>query len=236
MPQITESANNQPNPPIYSQLYHSGAARLTDPVHYLPLSLNYNAGWRTGNSTIALGLGVTGNPWYSGSSSNYQGAVNSTRASGYWATVTPRFSWQFPTYPGWLATVRADGQWASEPLLSNEQFGAGGVNSVRGYREGDVFGDTGWHATLQQDTPSHVVGIVYGNTPLLVRGSLYMDYARVYLLDPAGPSAGHLLVGLRCRRCVFGRFSLGSPVFVFPAAVGRRAITDGIPSVLLIFP
>jgi hemolysin activation/secretion protein len=192
--EITDNAQGIPNPPIYST--DASPVPVTYyPVHYLPLSLNYNANWHEENSTIALGLGVTGNPWFSGSTSNYQGAVNSTKASGYWATLTPRFSWQFPTYPGWMATVRADGQWASEPLLSNEQFGAGGVNSVRGYREGDVFGDTGWHFTLQQDTPSHVVGIVYGNTPLLLRGSVYMDYARVYLLDPQGRPPGTSLWG-----------------------------------------
>jgi hemolysin activation/secretion protein len=192
--EITDNAQGQPNPPIYSTDV-TPVPVAYNPVHYLPLTLNYNANWHTENSTIALGLGVTGNPWYSGSTSNYQGAVNSTKASGYWATLTPRFSWQFPTYTGWLATVRADGQWASEPLLSNEQFGAGGVNSVRGYREGDVFGDTGWHFTLQQDTPSHAVGIVYGNTPLLVRGSIFMDYARVYLLDPQGRRPGTSLWG-----------------------------------------
>ena len=31
-----------------------------------------------------------------------------------------------------------------------------------------------------------MVGIAYGNTPLTIRGSVYMDYAKVYLLDPQG--------------------------------------------------
>jgi hypothetical protein len=30
------------------------------------------------------------------------------------------------------------------------------------------------------------VGIVYGNTPLTIRGSVYTDYARTYLIDPLG--------------------------------------------------
>ncbi len=89
-------------------------------------------------------------------------------------------------YTNWATTFRADGQWASEPLISVEQFGAGGVNSVRGYHEGEVFGDTGWHLSLEQQTPPLVVGNVYGGAPLAFRGSAYMDYARVYLLDPQG--------------------------------------------------
>jgi hemolysin activation/secretion protein len=82
--------------------------------------------------------------------------------------------------------VRADGQWASEPLISNEQFTAGGVNSVRGYDEGQVSGDTGWHASLELKTPPHIAGTVSGNTQLVLRGVLYTDYAEVYLIDPLG--------------------------------------------------
>jgi hemolysin activation/secretion protein len=86
-----------------------------------------------------------------------------------------------------MTTFRLDGQWASEPLVSIEQFGAGGVNSVVGYHEGEIFGDEGWHVGLEQDTPTLVVGDVYGGVPLAVRASAYWDYARVYLINaPAG--------------------------------------------------
>ena len=64
--------------------------------------------------------------------------------------------------------------------------GAGGVNSVRGYHEGEVFGDAGWHLSLEEQTPPHIVGTLQDGEPLTVRGSVYMDYARVYLLDPQG--------------------------------------------------
>jgi len=86
----------------------------------------------------------------------------------------------------WVLSVRADGRWASEPLISNEQYGAGGVNSVRGYHEGEVFGDCGWRVTLEQRTPGHLIGMVGGKSPLTVRGAIFTDYARTYLLDPLG--------------------------------------------------
>ena len=105
-------------------------------------------------------------------------------------TVDPSLTWVFSTYTNWPMSIRANGQWASEPLLSNEQFGAGGVNSVRGYHEGEVFGDSGWHLSAEQQTPPHVVGMVYGNTPLTVRGSVYMDYARTFLIDPPPGASG----------------------------------------------
>jgi len=153
-------------------------------IQYLPLTANLNANWRRGLSAISLGMGVTVNPWFSGTTSNLQAMTSSTESSGYWVTLNPRFSWSFPDFPNWMMTVRADGQWANQPLISNEKYGAGGVDSVRGYHEGEVFGDTGWHVTVQQDSPDHLVGIAFRNLPLTVRGSTYMDYARVFSLDP----------------------------------------------------
>ena len=71
-------------------------------------------------------------------------------------------------------------------LISNEQFGLGGLGGVRGYHEGEVFGDNGWRVIAEQKTPYHVVGTVYRNHPLTVRGSLFMDYGQAYLQDPQG--------------------------------------------------
>jgi hemolysin activation/secretion protein len=84
-----------------------------------------------------------------------------------------------------VLSIRADGQWANQPLISNEQYGLGGVNSVRGYREGEVFGDDGWHVSLEQKTPPHVVGFA-GQSPLTIRGAIYMDYGQAFLIDPQG--------------------------------------------------
>ena len=172
----------------------------TSRIKYLPLSLHYDGSWRTGTGTTAFGLGLTFNPWFSsdttiGSGTNtiylngvksLQQITSSTKSSGYWVVLNPSFSRTFGSPTNWLTTIRMDGQWASEPLISPEQFGIGGVNSVRGYHEGEVFGDTGWHFSLDQQTPPRVVGVVYGGTPLTVRGSVYMDYAKAYLLDPQG--------------------------------------------------
>ena len=173
-------------------------------MEYLPLNVRYDAGGQDLLGNVAAGLGVSYNPWYysvttsSSSSTNiyYHGAksvqqiTHSGQSTGYWVALTPSFSHDFQLFTNWLTTVRADGQWASQPLISNEQYGLGGVNSVRGYHEGEVFGDNGWHVSLQQDTPAHQVGTAYGSTPLLLRASLYMDYGNVYLIDPQSGQAG----------------------------------------------
>ena len=183
-----------PNPPTYSSVV-SAVPATYQPLEYLPLSLAYNASWQFARGTLAAGLGSSVNTWYSGPLKTLQAITSSKESSGHWVTLTPSLSWQMPIHTNWLTMLRADGQWSSEPLISNEQFGAGGINSVRGYREGEVFGDTGWHVTLEQQTPTHVVGVVHGNTLLTLRGTVYMDYASVYLLDPQGRAASTSLWG-----------------------------------------
>jgi len=59
-----------------------------------------------------------------------------------------------------------------------------------------VFGDNGWHISAEQQTPAYVVGTVFGRTPLTLRGTLYMDFARVYLIDPQGNPASTPLWGI----------------------------------------
>lgn len=185
--EITVNANGSPNPPIVSTVA-SPVPTTYAPLDYLPFSVRYDGSLLDSRGATFFGLGLSVNTWYSGSLNNLHTVTGSTQSSGHWVTLTPSFSRDFMVYTNWMMTLRADGQWTSEPLVSVERFGIGGVNSVRGYREGEVFGDTGWHVTLEQKTPPHVIGLAYSRTPLTVRGAVYMDYGEAYLLDPSGAS------------------------------------------------
>jgi hemolysin activation/secretion protein len=158
-------------------------------LNYLPLSLRYDASLRDSGGVTAFGLGLSGDAWYSGSVGNLQSITGSSESSGHWLTLSPSLSRDFVFHTNWILSFHGEGQWASQPLISNEQFGLGGVNSVRGYQEGQVFGDTGWWIGLEQKTPPHVVGMVYRNHPLVVRASAFMEYGEVYLLDPQSRQA-----------------------------------------------
>jgi hemolysin activation/secretion protein len=192
--EITYKPDGSPNPPIVSTV-SSAVPASRRRLDYLPLSLEYRATWHTPRLTVSPGFGISGNAWYSGSKSNLQSVANSTQASGHWVTLDPSISMSVVVHTSWVLTARAAGQWASEPLISNEQFGAGGVASVRGYREGEVFGDNGWLVSLEQETPSRVLGFLPGGIPLSIRGSIYMDYAETYLLDPQSPPGSVALWG-----------------------------------------
>jgi hemolysin activation/secretion protein len=192
--QITLNSTGQPNPPVISTLA-STVPTTRHLLNYLPLSGRVEARLHDslGLNTFGLGLGV--NLWYSGSRSNLQSISSSAQTTGHWVVLNPSYSRTLEWVTNWVALFRADGQWASEPLIANEQFGIGGVNSVRGYQEGQIFGDSGWHVSLEQQTPPHTAGFVYQGVPLTIRGSVFMDYAEAYLLDPQGRQASTGLWG-----------------------------------------
>ena len=203
--EITRKPDGSLNPPIVSSV-NSPVPVTGNTVKYLPLALGGNVAWRDRLGAASLGLDMSANLWYwsqttttssdtngapvvdyVNGSKSLQSVTGSSESSGYWVILRPSFSQQIEIVTNWIATIRADGQWASEPLISNEQFGIGGVNSVRGYHEGEVFGDTGWHVSLEQQTPAHLIGMINGQTPFTVRGSIYMDYGEAFLIDPLGP-------------------------------------------------
>ena len=190
--------------------------RTFNEVYYMPMALRYDVSWRDilGSASAALGMSadlwdtalnqtVAYSTYYHTNKAGivttnatattslrgikgFQAIAGSKESTGHWVAITPSFTHTFEFVTNWVTIFRADGQWSSEPLISNEQFGAGGVNSVRGYQEGEVFGDTGWHVTIEQQTPPHTVGMIDGRIPVVIRGTIYMDYARIYLLDPQG--------------------------------------------------
>ncbi|MBU6410003.1 MAG: hypothetical protein KGR98_06415 [Verrucomicrobia bacterium] len=191
--------------PVTSSVYDPTPATLPT-IDYLPLNLNYNGSVNNFMGPATFGLAISADLWFNshtsiGTNAPLSGAASiqqitgSTKSSGYWVALRPSYTQNLDFYPNWTTTFRADGQWATEPLISPEQFGAGGVASVRGYNEGEVFGDTGWHVSLDQFTPPYIVGAIRAGMPLTVQGDIYVDYARVYLLDPMGRQASTGLWG-----------------------------------------
>lgn len=149
-------------------------------LDYLPLSLRYNASLKDSLGVSSFGLGLSFNAWHSGSVSNVWNITGSTTSREGWLVLSPSWSRDFLIHTNWVLSLSASGQWTDQPVISNEQFGIGGIGSVRGYHEGEVFGNSGWWFTAEQKTPPYVVGRVYGRSLLSVRGSVYMGYGQAF--------------------------------------------------------
>jgi hemolysin activation/secretion protein len=177
-----------PNPPVISQVNSPVPATYTE-VRYLPVTIRWDGSRRDADGIWTSSLNYSFNyftKYFPNSSSEFQKAAGSSYANGSYGILSAALAREQILPGDWRFSLRADGQWANQPLISNEQFGAGGIASVRGYHEGEVFGDTGWHISGEQKTPPLVVGLVNGSMPLTIRGSVYMDYANTFLLDPQG--------------------------------------------------
>lgn len=80
---------------------------------------------------------------------------------------------------GWEALAKLNFQLSGQPLVSSEQFLAGGMDSVRAYYEGEVAGDYGWRLGAQVNTPSL---LEVGSTGLRALG--FVEGAQAWLNSP----------------------------------------------------
>ena len=142
-------------------------------------NFNVTALGHMGNSTARQGTNLVVVP----------GVAYAPNAADQYLTLQMGASREQRLYHDWSVLLRADGQWADTPLFSNEQFGMGGVSGVRGYTDGENYGDTGWRVMLEPRTPLVNIGMVDGDVPFWVRASVFMDYGETYLLKKVAPGS-----------------------------------------------
>jgi hemolysin activation/secretion protein len=85
----------------------------------------------------------------------------------------------------WSVYGIIEGQWTNDPLIPNEQFITGGAESVRGYRESEVSGDRGAHATLEMRF--YPLGRPALDGKRMLYTEVFVDGAQVRLVNPQGP-------------------------------------------------
>lgn len=102
----------------------------------------------------------------------------------------------------WQARLGLSGQYSDDMLVSGEQFGLGGADSVRGFFEREVSNDVGYRATVEVYTPDFGGKLMSGaRTRMLV----FADWGGVRRNQP-GPAEPHgshissLGLGLRFSR------------------------------------
>jgi hemolysin activation/secretion protein len=91
---------------------------------------------------------------------------------------------------------KLEGQLASGALLPSEQFVGGGVDSVRGYLEGERSGDQALRVSLELSSPNTKLGDLLG---WRIRGLAFVEGAALQSLDTAGEAFGLSSFGLGAR-------------------------------------
>ena len=148
---------------------------------------------------FSLGLGFFENDAHGSSSGdldfsgNLGGSPESVIGSSYTPKAKPEFgranlalTRDQKVFGDWSLLLRANGQAATGATIANDVYTIGGVNSVRGYLEGDERGDDGWFGSVELRTPfiATRVATLSGFAPAWLRGSVFVDCAQRFVLEP----------------------------------------------------
>lgn len=195
----------------FDELTTTGSAPgFTTPISYLPFGASYSATvvddqgyWQTGGGlTFAVrGLG----------SQQTQFADKRFLAQNNFAVLRGNVSRTHKLPRDFTLFAALEGQLSDQALISNEQFVAGGVDSVRGYLEASSVGDKGLRTSVELRSgnlaaeKSAWLGSLTAHT--------FFDGALLRLKDPLPRQDSHdtlasLGFGLRLQARQYARFSL----------------------------
>ncbi len=113
---------------------------------------------------------------------------NSKEATTGFMAVRPQLSRTQTLPENFTLYGNLSGQWANEPLLNLEQLAIGGNSTLRGYREGELYADTGWIGQVELRSPVYWRGM---NRRLGTQVTAFTDYGQGYELDSVAGQTAH---------------------------------------------
>ena len=154
-------------------------------IDYFPISLGLEYSETDAGGSTWLSLAGTCN--FLGDSAYFSSLAYSSSAKARFAKATLQAQRDQMLYKGWSLLLRGNAQAADGALINNEQFALGGINSVRGYYEGDEYGDAGWFGSVEIRSPFVETRLATVNTfvPAWLRASVFTDFGQRYLLQTA---------------------------------------------------
>ena len=197
---------------VVRQLDVAGAGLVPD-VTVHPISLNYAGTYRKSESDSSFNLSVHqnlpgGNDAGTGA---FQGDTNTVPARPpARAGANPRYfmtRWGFNHNRAlprdWQFRVGMNGQLTRDMLISGEQFGIGGGDSVRGFLEREIINDNGYRGTIELYSPDFGDAVPIDKSR--VRALAFYDWGAVRrirpaALEPHGQHVGSAGVGVRYSR------------------------------------
>ncbi|KAF0219909.1 MAG: polypeptide-transport-associated domain-containing [Geobacteraceae bacterium] len=154
----------------------------SSPVEYLPLSLAYS-GSLPDSTGITL-FNAAFNMAFRGMvvrQQNFEEKRFKARGNYFYTTLGVERRQKLPG--GAALGVKLDGQIADQPLISNEQYAAGGMDSVRGYKESELMGDNTFHGILELSAPD--LAPLFGlRERFLLTPYTFYDFAALFVKDP----------------------------------------------------
>jgi hemolysin activation/secretion protein len=189
------------------------------PLTYYPLTAAYTGQRASDASTSSFTL--TGNfGWRGLGSSNTAFDNQRYNATDNFADLHLDMNYVRNLADGFALAMRGSAQATDSPLVSSEQFAAGGMSTVRGYLSAEDTADNGAIASVEARTPSiHSWVGAWAND---WRFHLFVDSARLMLIDPLPDQRGRftlLSTGVGTQFTVFHYLS-GDLEYAYPLRNG----------------
>lgn len=162
--------------------FEDGSLPTETPLTYLPLSLYYNSAAKhhSGTTRFTIGVNVA-----------LRGVVTERnefedkryKSRGNYIYGTLGIERHQTLFEHLQLFVKGDGQLSDQPLPSNEQYVAGGLKSVRGYKETEEVGDNAIHGTVELSIPGFA-GLVGAPEWIGISPHIFYDVAGLHIYDP----------------------------------------------------
>lgn len=137
----------------FKEAVRVGSSGYETPITYYPLTATWSATWQGAESLTQANLGSTMH--FRGLGSNPDAwDTKRYKASGDFIYFRGDLSRTQEMWQGLQLFGKAQGQLSNAALISNEQFSAGGLDTVRGYLESAVLGDSGALGSVELRSPS----------------------------------------------------------------------------------
>lgn len=168
-----------------------GSDTSSGPVTYYPFSFGWTGNWSAETSRTEAGATVVFTLTDLGSSSTQ---FNNKRdgADPSFILLQADASRTQDLPEDFQAFARLQGQAAGQPLISNEQFSLGGLDSVRGYLESEALGDYGMSLQSEIRSPSLGAMIAPWIGELRLRG--FADFGAAGVQKPGPEQDGSFLL------------------------------------------
>lgn len=188
---ITTTTTNQYGAQTNQSIAAKGQPAASSTVVYIPVNGGLDYSETDAQGATAANLSLAGN--FAGSDTAFAALAYSSRARAVFGKTALTVTREEKLPAGYSFFLRAGGQAASGPLINNERLAVGGVNSVRGYYEGDQYGDCGWSGSVELRSPywGAQIAALPGYVPAWLRASIFTDCGQRMLLaapDGTGPS------------------------------------------------
>lgn len=204
---------------------------LSSPLRYMPFVLDYSAVIQRGAATTTVQVGGTFalrgvlRREVDCVGPEDQFSCKREEGDGSFAAFRVDTTHSHPWWLGLSARWRVGAQFSSQPLVGAEQFSIGGADTVRGYYEAELLGDSGMHAGLELSSPNWGGGPVGSWRAAVQELSLhgYLEVGHVRVQNPSlddGPltlAGAGLGMSLTLWQSVSARVDMAWPLRATPA-------------------